>query len=442
MRFLMLIMMLALQPALPASAADIEVQPTGSLGDALDSASDGDTIYLQPGIYSESLAVNKTVCITGQEGAVIEGGIRILADGVLLSGITIRGSGIILSSNGSRIDGCNVSGCTGSGIVITGSGSSIVNSSITRNGLVGIEIWGSNNTVRRNRIDANDDCGIIVHGADNVLEGNAILENLHDGVEIEGSSNLIAGNNVSMSRGAGIEILNMSSGNVVEGNTIHGSGECGIEVIESYENNITGNILRGNGFGIKTERATNNLISGNTVHNSAEDGIIISDESRCNTVHKNNVSSNHVAGVRIKGSKDNVVIGNSVRGNAVGIDISSSENNTILGNCVVMNGVGIHLDMYSTDNTLYHNAMIDNRQSALDSSVYYGKNMWDSDSEGNYYSDHICQEVCGAYEIPSGEDRKNIDRFPLSSWDERLMDVEFVWPVSGCVPAYAKGLAI
>ncbi|MGB9902081.1 right-handed parallel beta-helix repeat-containing protein [Methanothrix sp.] len=438
----MLIIMLALQLALSASAADIEVLPTGSLGDALDSESDGDTIYIQPGIYSESLAVNKTVSITGQEGAVIDGEIKIIADGVVLSGITIRGSGIILSSNGSRIEGCNVSGCTGSGVVITGSGNSIINSTIARNGLVGIEIWGSNNTVKWNRINANDDCGIIVHGDGNVLESNAILENVHDGMEIEGSSNSIARNNVSMSRGAGIEILNMSSGNVVEGNTIYGNGECGIEVIESYENNISGNSLDGNGFGIKTERATNNLISSNKVQNSAEDGIIISDESRCNTVHKNNASSNHGAGIRIEGSKDNVVIGNSVHSNAMGIDISRSENNTIRGNRVVMNGVGVHMDMYSTDNTLYHNAMIDNRQSALDSSVYYGKNMWDSGSEGNYYSDHTCREVCSAYEIPSGEERNNIDRFPLSSWDERLMDIKFVWPVPGCVPAYAKGLAI
>jgi len=137
-----------------------------------------------------------------------------------------------------------------------------------------------------------------------------------------------------------------------------------------------------------------------------------------------------------------MVIGNIVHNNAVGVDVSRSENNTFRGNYVVMNGVGISLDMYSINNMLYHNAMIDNRQSASDSSVYYGKNRWDSGSEGNYYSDHTCQEVCSAYEIPSGEERKNIDRFPLSSWDERLMDVEFVWPISGCLPAYAKGLAI
>lgn len=404
------------------------------------SASDGDTIYLQPGTYSESLIVNKTVNITGQENAIIDGGVRILADGVALSGITIRG-GMIVESNGSRIEGCNVSGCAGSGVVIRGSGNSIVNSSITRNGRVGIEIWGSNNTVRWNRINANEDCGIIAYGDGNIIESNELLENIHDGMEIEGSNNLIVRNNVSMSHGAGIELLNMSRGNVVEGNAIYRNGECGIEIIESYENNVSRNILNGNDFGIKTERATNNLISSNTVVESVEDGIEISDESRCNTVHKNNASSNHGAGIRIEGSKDNIVLGNSVHRNAVGIDISRSEKNTVRGNRAVMNGVGIRLDMYSTDNTLYHNAMIDNAQSTLDSSVYYGKNMWDNGSEGNYYSDLVCQDEC-AYEIPSGEERHNIDRFPLSSWDERLMDVEFVWPISGCMPAYAKGLAL
>ncbi|WP_369425153.1 hypothetical protein [Methanothrix sp.] len=84
----------------------------------------------------------------------------------------------------------------------------------------------------------------------------------------------------------------------------------------------------------------------------------------------------------------------------------------------------------------------DNRQSALDGSVHYGRNIWDNGSEGNYYSDHVCQELCGAYEIPSGEEINSIDRFPLSSWEEGFMYVRFVWPIPGCVPAYAKGLAI
>ncbi|ABK14807.1 right-handed parallel beta-helix repeat-containing protein [Methanothrix thermoacetophila] len=380
--------------------------------------------------------------IIGQESAIIDGEIRILADGVALSGINIIGGGIVIESNGSRIEGCNVSECAGSGVVIRSSGNSIINCSITRNSLVGMKIWGSNNTVQWNRINANDDCGIIVYGDGNVIESNELLENIHDGMEIEGSSNMISRNNVSMSHGAGIEILNMSSGNVIESNDIYGNGECGIEVIESYENNISGNSLNGNGFGIKTERATNNLISSNTVISSIKDGILISDESRCNIVHRNNASSNHDAGIRIEGSKDNMVIGNSVHSNAIGIDISRSENNTIRGNRAMMNGVGIRLDIYSTANTLYHNAMIDNRQSALDSSVYYGRNIWDNGSEGNYYSDHICQEVCSPYNIQSGEERNNIDRFPLSSWDEHLMDIKFVWPISGCISAYAKGLAI
>ncbi|MCX8207612.1 MAG: right-handed parallel beta-helix repeat-containing protein [Methanothrix sp.] len=442
MRFITILILLSLTLAISGRAADIEVLPAASVMDALDSAADGGTIYLQPGIYHESLIVNKTVTITGQENAIIDGGVRILADGVVLLGITIGGSGMILGSNSSRIEECNVSGCAGSGVVITGSGNIIINSSITGNSHVGIEIWGSSNTVQWNRINANDDCGIVVYGNDNVIESNALLENVHDGMEIEGAGNLIARNNVSMSQGAGIELLNMSRGNMIEGNMICRNGECGIEVVESYENNISGNSLIGNDVGIKTERATNNLIFSNTVIYTMQDGIRISDESRCNTVHRNNASNNHGAGIKIEGSNDNMILGNSVHSNAVGIDISRSENNTIRGNHVVMNGVGIHLDVYSTDNTLYHNAMIDNRQSALDSSVHYGKNSWDNGSEGNYYSDHVCHAECSAYEIPSGEEINSIDRFPLSSWDEGFMAVKFMWPTRGCVPAYAKGLAI
>lgn len=90
MRFIVLIL-LALPLALSASAEDIDVWPTRSLAYALSSASDCDTIHLKPGTYRKSLIISKKVTIRGPENAIIEppGGITILADGAVVSGITI-----------------------------------------------------------------------------------------------------------------------------------------------------------------------------------------------------------------------------------------------------------------------------------------------------------------------------------------------------------------
>jgi len=97
--------------------------------------------------------------------------------------------------------------------------------------------------------------------------------------------------------------------------------------------------------------------------------------------------------------------------------LKDSSNNMLAGNTANSNnayGIYISLLLYSSNNTLYHNNLIDNTQNAYDTRT----NTWDSGTEGNYYSDYTGTDSNGdgigdnPYPIPGGS---SVDNFPLMS---------------------------
>ncbi len=81
-----------------ARAATLSVAPGESIADTLARASEGDVIQVPAGVYRERLSIDRKVTVEGAPGAVIDGEgtgtvVRVLAPGVALKGLTIRGSG-------------------------------------------------------------------------------------------------------------------------------------------------------------------------------------------------------------------------------------------------------------------------------------------------------------------------------------------------------------
>jgi len=91
---------------------------------AVDNASDGDTIIVRDGIYSESINVNKQLSIKSENGSenciIYYRGIELNADGILMEGFTIS------------------------------------------MGYFGIEIYSNNNTIASNYILSNNEHGIFL----------------------------------------------------------------------------------------------------------------------------------------------------------------------------------------------------------------------------------------------------------------------------------------
>ena len=104
-----LVLSFSLIPATPAAAADLNVpSPHSTIQDAIDAASSSDTIIVAAGTYEEDLVIPEgldNLTLAGTSGAIIKGvamtlatswptvapNIDIRADGVTISGFTIRG---------------------------------------------------------------------------------------------------------------------------------------------------------------------------------------------------------------------------------------------------------------------------------------------------------------------------------------------------------------
>jgi parallel beta-helix repeat protein len=180
----------------------------GTIQEAINYASERDTIFVRDGIYCENVVVNKSVSLVGEnrDTTIVDGGglghvISITSNNVNLTGFTIQNSSTahhITGINLNNVDHCNISGN-----IITGNKH-------------GIEIHSSSryNTISGNNITDNDDYGIIIDGSDNnSIFGNNIANNTY-GISIQyGSQFNSAFRNVLANNDNGIWIQESSTHN-------------------------------------------------------------------------------------------------------------------------------------------------------------------------------------------------------------------------------------
>lgn len=212
--------------------------------DAVDVASDDDTIHVYNGIYNENVDIRKSLTLTGENrtNTIIDGGgsncISVRANNTAISGFTVRNGreGILLCGD-SNIATNNVAKLNNlSGIrlgtyimppILDPCTNSVVSNNIViSNGYPGIDLFYSyNNTIINNSVSLNELVGIDLDYSDN----NTVI------------NNVIVNNN-----GDGIELYPSSNNNTVINNFISSNSNSGIGVVSSndnliYHNNITNN---------------------------------------------------------------------------------------------------------------------------------------------------------------------------------------------------------
>jgi parallel beta-helix repeat protein len=179
--------------AVPASASStIIVYPTQSIQKAINNATEGDTIFIKNGTYTQSLIiVNKTVTLLGEnpEGTIIDGEradsviFNVVTSNVKIINLTVQnttaGPGPI-GVNLAAVRSVEVSGCiirdSGTGIRLFNSSSCrIEKNKIMQNTWYGIDlqISSSSNSIRDNLV-ANNPIGI---QADDSIGQNMIYHN-------------------------------------------------------------------------------------------------------------------------------------------------------------------------------------------------------------------------------------------------------------------------
>ena len=276
--------------------------------DAIDDASDGDTVYVYNGTYYENVVVDKSIDLVGEDknNTIIDGNnikdvIIINADNVKISCFTIRGSQLKWMYSGITV---NTNNC-----------------------------W-----IHRNIIIDNEK-GIWVKEGEHTRIFNNIFSNNNDSIRISENYNFIFNNTITNCQ-TGIDIhlkYSKVSGNIIK-NAFDGIVLYDADFIEVHNNNISDCE-----YGIYVYRTSTNIIAHNIIKNN-KFGIDIYvgstlDEEK-NVIHNNVISENTL----------------------VGIFLSITDRNEIYRNIIDSNGCGIYFAERAHNNQIYENNITDNKR--------------------------------------------------------------------------------
>ena len=329
--------------ALPGSVA-AEVVPVlpgdGTLQAAINTVNSGDTLELQPGIYTGEVIIGRSVMVVGQPGTVLDGMgegdvVRVNAPDVIIRGVTLRKSGASLETEDS-------------GIFVTDLGDRVlIEGNHFQDNLIGVYLKGPDKAVVRR----------------NVITGSQ-HHRMND-------------------RGNGVHVWN-SPGSRVEDNDIR-YGRDGIFVTTSHHNTFRNNHFRDMRFAIHYMYTHDSKVIDNvSVRNHSAWALMFSDRLT--------VTGNRSDKDRDRGLFLNFVNSSTLRDNHVagGVEkcvfIYNANMNTFSDNYFEGCDIGIHFTAGSEGNDIFGNAFIGNRTQVK----YVGTRHieWSRDGRGNYWSDN------------------------------------------------------
>jgi nitrous oxidase accessory protein len=280
-----------------------------SIQDAVNDASNGDTIIVHNGIYYENLVLNKSITIVGEDriNTIVDGNgsgdtVIISADNVCIRNFTIKnkgasGTGINIKANQSVISENLIIDNNWSGIE---AGSAFRNCTVSENTIMnnGYGIFFGKKTTNinfsTNDIGNNSLDGIYLdQSSDGIVTDNIIDKNGDDGLSLTFSNGIFVYKNFiinSIDNG----IYMYSSTVVINENIIAGSTEGGIFLRNSNESQIVWNNIVENGKGIEaTFLSCNNVINNNNITSNGI-GIYSSADAGSNDFSGNSFSNNNV----------------------------------------------------------------------------------------------------------------------------------------------------
>ena len=298
--------------------------------DAIDNASDGDTVFIfdDSSPYRETVVIDKTIRLIGENKntTTIESNktmhtITISVNQVNISGFTIRSSsniafiGIYIKSNFSMITG-NIITDNYYNIFLINSSNNNISGNIIENSNTGIIFINESvkNTISRNNMLDNNACIVFTNKtSDNIITGNVLTNNSF-----------------------GMLFFKKAQNNRVDGNIITNNNDDSILFSDSNDNFISKNIIsHNNGNGINLQNSSNNTISHNRITNNTWCGIYTFGSTNNNNIIGNNIDYNTLGGIYVSNGPFNMntISGNSFTGNKyAAINLIRSENNTITYN--------------------------------------------------------------------------------------------------------------
>lgn len=335
-------------------ATDIIVDGGGdgdylTIQEAIDNSSNGDTVYVWAGTYSENIELNVSISLVGNgsSSTIIDDGDDSAVLNIVNDWCNVTGFNITASNN----NGINISSASDVNI----SDNMIVSNS--RNGISGTSY---NSSIYSNIIISNTISGIYLSGAvDMNISHNDISSNIHSGISIGDRAEIWY--NTIISNQNGIE-LSGSYCNVFHNNISSSSTYYAIGSVTQSHHTIMYNDIYANANGIVLEDSEHNIIQHNNISSNVGKGIHLFQGwdwgSNYNNISHNNVSSNGDVGISINGGHnvsvfDNIVVANSGSGVVV------SDSDAIIFGCnISSNGdTGVYIG-FGSDNCSVSNSTI------------------------------------------------------------------------------------
>lgn len=298
-----------------------------TIQEAVIAATDGDTIYIKPGVYSEEVVLNRSLTLMPLSGEV---------DPILITGDG-RGKGVTITSDGCSLEGLTIQNFTGPGIEVLSDGNRIVRCTFSGDDPAVLISGSRQNTVSRNRMqDCQGGVALKDNSSDNSVTSNEIEGGVVGVLIRDSQKNSIAGNSVARSS-IGVWLMN-SSRTEVSGNSI--SAETyGIWAFNSSQGSIADGSVTGSTRGIYLMNVTRL-----SVHNiSIEDGefgIILENSSR--NIISGCSLENCSRAIGMGMSSGNILSGNRMENiDDTAVEMDYSGGNRLVGNEISVSDKGL-----------------------------------------------------------------------------------------------------
>ncbi|KPJ66085.1 hypothetical protein AMJ44_09075, partial [candidate division WOR-1 bacterium DG_54_3] len=203
--------------------------------------------------------------------------------------------------------------------------------------------------------------------------------------------NNISGNDISYNDyGIDLTALSGTFNNTIQGNDIHSNTDFGIYLFVANDNEIKDNFIYDNNEGITLNWSFHNTISKNEIQLNTYSGIYFTRYSDNNIISGNNISGS-IHGIFSKKywptshSWYNTISNNTIFDNVNGLTFLYRDSNTIVNNNISSNtDYGFNLTG-CYDNDIYHNQILGNTNQAFDNAT----NNWNLPypGGGNYWDD-------------------------------------------------------
>jgi parallel beta-helix repeat protein len=367
-----------------------------SISEAIEKATENETIIVCEGIYRENVAIDKPLILKASGNVTIEAAddsdfvVWIEANNVVFSGFSVKGGfagihlgnvlgcriennsvfendfgiGLISSSGNSILNNTACGNCDDGIYLQDSSGNEVKNNTACGNCDDGIYLQDSSgNEVNNNIVNKNLDGGIVLIGSNNnKITNNTAFENDVSGIHLQDSSENKVNNNIVNNNLGGI-ILIRSNNSIISNNTICENGERGIDLEDSSGNEVCNNIVNKNLVGIVLMSSNNNIIKNNTACENGDFGIQLQDSSGNEVC--NNIFNTNLDGIVLIGSNNNIIKNNTACENEDnGFDLEDSSGNEVCNNIVNKNLGGILL-IRSNNNKITNNTACENEDNGI-----------------------------------------------------------------------------